>query len=327
MEKKSISIFSSLVKECPRFWPPINIWILLLFLFSLIGILSCGNEKGGGIKSKTNSPPVITSIQIIPERPNQESELSLSIQSKDPDGDSITYHYQWLRNDEGIFEQNRNTLKKMNFKKGDLIRVRVTPSDGKANGTPLLSPAVRILNSPPVIQEVWIEPKMAYGTDRLKAYVKIFDPDGDFIYETYQWEKNGVVLNEERREFLERGRFKKGDSIAVIVTPDDRETLGTPKKSESLVISNSPPLIVSSPPTSIEKSTYSYQVRVNDPDNDPITFTLKSGPKGMEMDKNTGLIRWEIRKEDKGSHSVEIEVSDSEGARSIQRYTLTVEFR
>jgi hypothetical protein len=54
---------------------------------------------------------------------------------------------------------------------------------------------------------------------------------------------------------------------------------------------------------------------------------LKSGPKGMEMDKNTGLIRWEIRKENKGTHSVEIEVFDQEGAKSIQRYTLTVEFR
>ena len=142
-----------------------------------------------------------------------------------------------------------------------------------------------------------------------------------------QWAKNGVVLNEERGETLEEGRFKKGDSIAVIVTPDDRETLGAPKKSEPLIISNSPPLILSSPPTSVEKTTYIYQVRANDPDNDPIAFTLKSSPKGMEMDKNTGLIRWEIRKEDKGTHSVEIEVSDDSGAKSIQRYTLTIDFK
>jgi hypothetical protein len=54
---------------------------------------------------------------------------------------------------------------------------------------------------------------------------------------------------------------------------------------------------------------------------------LKSGPKGMEMDKKTGLIRWEIRKEDRGNHSVEIEVSDDAGAKSIQRYTLTIDFR
>jgi len=205
--------------------------------------------------------------------------------------------------------------------------VRVTPSDGKVNGTPFLSPEVKILNSPPVIQEVGIEPKVAYVTDRLKANVKGSDSDGDFIYYTYQWEKNGVVLNEERGETLEEGRFKKGDSIVVILTPDDREILGAPKKSEPLIISNSPPLILSSPPTSIEKATYLYQVRANDPDSDPITFALKSSPKGMEMDKKTGLIRWEIRKEDKGTHSVEIEISDDSGAKNIQRYSLTIDIK
>jgi hypothetical protein len=301
--------------------------ILTVFLLLFLGVLACAKGKESEVKTKTNSPPVITSVNILPEKPNRESELNLLIQSKDPDGDPITYQHQWLKNDEEIIGQNQNTLKKVNFKKGDLIQVRVTPFDGKVNGTPLLSPPVRILNSPPIVQEVWIEPKVAYGTDRLKAYVKSSDSDGDFIYLTYQWEKNGVVLNEERGEFLERGQFKKGDSMAVIVTPDDRETLGTPKKSGPLIISNSSPLIVSSPPTSVEKLTYIYQVRANDPDNDPIIFTMKSGPKGMEMDKNTGLIRWEIRREDKGNHSVEIEVSDNEGARSIQRYTLTVEFR
>ena len=301
--------------------------ILTVFLLLFLGVLACAKGKEAEVKTKTNSPPVITSVNILPEKPTKESELNLSIQSKDPDGDPITYQYQWLKNEEEIIGQNQSTLKKGNFKKGDLIRVRVTPSDGKANGMPFLSPPLQILNSPPIIKEIWIEPKVAYITDRLKANAKSVDLDGDFIYLTYQWEKNGVVLNEERKEFLERGRFKKGDSIAVIVTPDDRETLGTPKKSEPLVISNSPPFIASSPPTSVEKSTYIYQVRANDPDNDPITFTLKSGPKGMEMDKNTGLIRWEIGRKDKGSHSVEIEVSDSEGAKTTQRYTLTIDFK
>jgi len=300
--------------------------VLLVFLLPF-GILACAKGKETEVSSKSNSPPLISSVTILPEKPTKESELNLSFQSKDPDGDTITYQYQWLKNDEEIIGEKQNTLKKYNFKKGDLIRVRVTPSDGKANGMPFLSPPLQILNSPPIIQEIWIEPKVAYVTDRLKANVKSSDPDGDFIYYTYQWEKNGVVLNEERREFLERGQLKKGDSIAVIVIPDDREILGTPKKSEPLIILNSPPLIVSSPPTSVEKSAYIYQVKANDPDNDPITFTLKSGPKGMEMDKNTGLIRWEIRREEKGSHSVEIEVSDDAGAKSIQRYTLTIDFK
>jgi hypothetical protein len=94
-----------------------------------------------------------------------------------------------------------------------------------------------------------------------------------------------------------------------------------------LIISNGPPLILSSPPTSIEKTTYIYQVRANDPDDDPITFTLKSGPKGMEIDKKTGFIKWEIRKEDVGTHSIEIEASDDAGAKSTQRYSLTINFK
>jgi len=305
----------------------IKILAFLSLFFSLTGILSCGREKGVEPKSKTNSPPVITAVNILPEKPNKESELNLSIQSKDPDGDSVTYRFQWIKNDEEIIGEDKNTLKSGSFKKGDLVRAKVTPSDGKVNGTPFLSAPVKILNSPPVVQEVVIEPKVAYVTDRLKANLKSLDLDRDFIYYTYQWEKNGAILNEERGEILERGQFKKGDTIAVIVTPDDRETLGPPKKSEALILSNSPPLFLSSPPTTVEKTTYLYQVKANDPDNDPITYALKSGPKGMEMDKKTGLIRWEIRNEDKGSHSVEIEVYDDAGAKSIQRYTLTVDFR
>jgi hypothetical protein len=327
MEKRSASFFSFCKKTYPKFWLLINILILFSLPFSLAGILSCEKEKGVGYKSKSNSPPVISSVSILPEKPYKESELNLSIQSNDPDGDPITYQYQWIRNDEEITGGNKSTLEKGNFKKGDFIRVKVTASDGKVNGAPFLSAPLRILNSPPIVQEVRIEPKVAYVTDRLKTSVKSIDPDGDFIYYTYRWEKNGVIINDENGDFLEGGRFKKGDSIAVIVTPDDREAIGTPKKSEPLVISNSPPLIVSSPSPSVEKTTYTYQVGAKDPDGDPMTFHLKSGPRGMKIDQKTGLIEWEIRKEDKGNHSVEIEVSDDAGAKSIQRYTLTIDFK
>ena len=86
-------------------------------------------------------------------------------------------------------------------------------------------------------------------------------------------------------------------------------------------------MVTSSPPSRVEGNTYLYPVKARDPDNDPVTFVLKTGPQGMMIDKNSGLVRWEIRKENKGTHSVEIEASDSDGARSLQRYTLTVDFK
>ena len=220
-----------------------------------------------------------------------------------------------------------NSLKGDRFNKGDLIRVRVTPSDGKAEGLPFLSSPVVILNGPPEVREVWIEPKRPAAGDSLKAFAKGFDPDGDFIYYSYQWEKNGKVLPEEKGPVLEQGQFKKGDSLAVNIIPDDREIQGPPKKSEPVLISNSPPIILSSPPDTLEGTAYKYQVKANDPDQDPVTFTLKSAPKGMVMDKGTGLIQWEVRKEDKGTYPIEIEATDIEGGKSVQRFTLTIDFK
>ena len=293
----------------------------------LLGNFSCGRQERTDPRSKTNSPPVVSAVNILPEKPTKKSELNTFIQSHDPDGDPVTFQYQWMRNDEEITGENNSSLKSGSLQKGDLIRLKVVPLDGKDEGKPFLSSMVRVINSTPIIQEVQIEPKVAYVTDNLKASVKSSDPDGDFIYYTYQWKKNGIAMPEERGDVLERDRFKKGDSITVTVIPDDRESLGLPKKSKTLTILNSPPIIVSSPPTSTEGMKYLYQVKANDPDNDPVHFTLKAGPKGMEIDKNTGLIQWEIRKEDKGTHSFEIEVSDDEGAKSIQQYTLNIDFK
>ena len=290
---------------------------------------SCEKQKEVEFKSKvrTNGPPLVTSVNIVPQNPNKESELDISIRSQDPDGDPVIYHYQWMKNNEGISGENKNILKSGNFKKGDLIQVKVTPSDGKSEGKPSLSVPVKILNSPPIIREVRIEPRMAYASDRLTVYVKSDDVDGDSIYYTYRWEKNGVVPTEEKTEGLEKGRFKKGDSIAVTVTPDDRESQGISKKSEPITIQNSPPIIISSPPTSVEGNDYIYQVQAYDPDNDPLSFSVKPAPEGMEIDKETGLIRWVIQWKDRGSHSIEIEASDKEGGKSFQRIVLNVEIK
>jgi hypothetical protein len=161
----------------------------------------------------------------------------------------------------------------------------------------------------------------------LKAVVKSSDPDGDFIYYAYQWEKNGLIMPEEKGEVFEKERLKKGDSITITVTPDDRGSLGKQKKSDPITILNSPPIIVSSPPSDLKQNIYTYQMKAVDLDNDPMIFVLKKAPKGMVINRETGLIQWEVSKGNQGDHSIEIEATDPEGAKSFQRYTLTIEVR
>jgi len=298
--------------------------IYFLLLPCSVAHFACERQR---MEAKPNSPPVITSVKIFPERPDKKSELRLIIQGYDPDRDPVQYEYQWIKNDEEMIGENKIILKSGNFKKGDLLRIRVTPFDGKVKGEPFLSAPVTIFDAPPVIQEIWIEPKLPFANDNLRAHVKNNDADGDLLHNTYRWERNGIVLDGVSGEVLERGRFGKGDSIAVTVIPDDGETTGRPQKSEPIRISNSPPVITSAPPTKTDGNTYTYQVIANDPDNDPVTFTLKTAPKGMEINRETGLIRWEIQREDRGTHSIEVEASDTEGAKSFQRYTLSIQFR
>jgi hypothetical protein len=305
------------------------IWTVAFYFLSLLILsnLACERQTNRTVEVKTNSPPVITSALIAPEGPNIQSDLHANIQCQDADNDPVDVQYRWIRNEEEIPGENGNILKRGSFGKGDLIRVRVTPSDGKKDGNPILSSAVRISNSLPVIQKAWIEPKVAYANDRLEVYAESFDKDGDTVYHIYQGEKNGTILPEEKSATLERGGFRRGDSIVAIVTPDDREGLGLPKKTAPIIVSNGPPLIISSPSTTIEGTKYSYQVKTNDPDDEPVTFILKSHPKGMVVDQKTGLIRWEVKNGDKGDHSIEIEASDPEGAKSFQRFTLSVDIK
>lgn len=293
----------------------------------LAGNLSCGRQEGTGTTLLKNSPPRITSVRVLPENPDTKSVFNLLIESYDPDNDRVLYRYQWLKNDEGIAGENKEILRGIRLKIGDLIRVKVTPSDGKIEGEPFLSSPVKVVLSPEIIEEVRIEPRIAYSNCDLKAFVKSHGSDGDSVNYSYKWEKNGVVLSEENTEVLAQGRFKRGDTIAVTVTPHDVESEGMPRRSEPVTIANGPPIITSSPPHKANGNIYTYQVTANDPDNDPIVFVLKTAPKGMEIDKETGLVRWEIRKEDQGTQSIEIQTSDSEGAKSFQRFTLSIELR
>ena len=303
--------------------------VILCILFSLacLAPFACEERKHSALSSKSNSPPVIISVTILPEKAYKGTELTLVAQGSDPDNDPITYKYQWIKNGEEMAGENKGALGGDRFRKGDSIQARVTPLDGKSQGAPLLSASVKILDSAPVIQEVRIEPKMPFAGDSLKAQVTASDADGDFVYYTFEWAKDGKAIPDEKGQVLERGRFKKGDPITVTVIPDDREARGSRKQSDPVVILNGPPVITSSPPTSVSGTTYRYPVKAIDPDRDPVAFTLKSGPKGMVIDKEKGFIEWEIRRESKGTYPIEIEAEDSEGAKSTQRYTLTVDFK
>ncbi|MCC3589057.1 MAG: hypothetical protein JGK14_00020, partial [Microcoleus sp. PH2017_28_MFU_U_A] len=86
---------------------------------------------------------------------------------------------------------------------------------------------------------------------------------------------------------------------------------------------NTPPTIVSNPPTrAATGQVYTYAVAAKDLENDPLTFSLVSHPVGMAIDSN-GRIQWTPNSTQIGQHSVEVAVTDKQGAIATQTFTVT----
>ncbi|MDP2944944.1 MAG: putative Ig domain-containing protein, partial [Atribacterota bacterium] len=88
---------------------------------------------------------------------------------------------------------------------------------------------------------------------------------------------------------------------------------------------NSSPVIESTPITTAKEGVaYTYDVEATDPNGDTLTYSLTTGPDGMTINSNTGVINWTPTEEQIGENEVEIEVSDQYRS-TTQSFTITVD--
>ncbi|MBZ5714104.1 Ig-like domain-containing protein [Nannocystis pusilla] len=67
-----------------------------------------------------------------------------------------------------------------------------------------------------------------------------------------------------------------------------------------------------------------YQLVATDPDGDPLTYTLVSGPPDMVLDPNNNVLSWSVTSEDIGEHPVVLSVDDGQGGVTEQMFVLIV---
>ncbi len=100
-------------------------------------------------------------------------------------------------------------------------------------------------------------------------------------------------------EFIEQGNYE----LRITGTADD-ERCSLDNKKDSLrenifvergsIFGNAPKIISEPVKTAALDSNYVYDVEAVDPDNDVLSYRLLLGPKGMNIDENTGLITWHV---------------------------------
>ena len=69
---------------------------------------------------------------------------------------------------------------------------------------------------------------------------------------------------------------------------------------------------------------YNYDVDATDSDADTLSFSLLSGPQGVDVDPATGQITWSATGNDLGTHMLAVQVEDGRGGVDRQDYVLSV---
>ena len=149
--------------------------------------------------------------------------------------------------------------------------------------------------------------------------------DGNADSITYQWSVNGSPEYGERGPSL-KAPLVKGDSVAVVITPERGNVQGPPV-TQSAIVKNSPPVVRNEfADVQVSGKTYRARVQAEDADGDKLTYGLLKGPKDMQLDPATGVITWTFQQADAGTHALSISVRDSDKAEVVLDISITIGF-
>lgn len=269
-----------------------------------------------------NRPPQIRSASLTPNPLVLNGPVSVQADAFDPDGDLITYRYQWRVNGQPMAGQTHAMLSTSMLKRGDSLLVEVTPYDGTVEGLPVRVESI-VGNTLPEITRLTFEPTDVRVGESIRTQVAATDADEDPIEYRYRWWRNSSEVADGDVSELDTTGFAKGDTVVVEVTPSDPTGKGKSKISKPITILNSAPKIASVPPSKIEKGRFVYIVVANDPDGDRLTYALEVAPPGMKIDKVTGRIEWPLTGKLAGNYKIRVTATDGEEAKAFQEFDLT----
>jgi hypothetical protein len=289
-------------------------WLVAL-LCSVMVASACSKEKepsapGDSPKNAQQSIGKFI-VRLLPNAPTVMTDL----QVVHAVGGKVSY--RWERNNRIIEDETASLLSKKWFTRGDTISVTVTADGQEATAS------IVINNSPPVVTSVVLSPEQLRRGVDITALPQAVDADDDNVRFSYRWKINGNEVPEDA-PILKGSQFKRGDRISLTVTPYDSSGPGEVFNSKEIIIPNAAPSFITTPPRDFSGDTYVYQATAEDPDGDPITYSLVSPPAGMTVDSQSGVIQWKIGGDQAGDHTIEIIAQDPAGAKIAQKYTLAI---
>ena len=144
------------------------------------------------------------------------------------------------------------------------------------------------------------------------------DPDGDTVTYSLLAGPAGMSIDPVTGVLAWDTTGVTDDNVSVIVSAADPFGGSTQQAFDVAVVDtvpNRPPVFVSSPQVQASfGTTYTYTATAQDPDGDTVTYSLLSGPAGLAIDANSGVVTWNPLVGDVGqTFTVQIQADDGNG--------------
>jgi len=297
-------------------------------LCTLILNTSCtGSSPGnsnGVVSASGNKPPVISSAKILDDPIHLDHPIEIQIDAQDPEREAVSFQYQWYVDSAPLVKQTSATLPAELLRRGQMVFVEIIPLDSTSKGQLYRTKSVVVGNTSPKVMAISLTPQTARAGDRLEAQVDANDPDHDRVDLIYRWYRNDVVIKDGEESFLDTAGFTARDRILVEVVAHDPSGVGHSMKSDTHVLGNSAPQIVSTPPSTASQDRFDYPVKALDPDGDQLTFQLETAPIGMTISAASGHIVWQIPSDQQGTFHVKVVAKDGQGGMATQEFDVTL---
>jgi hypothetical protein len=178
------------------------------------------------------------------------------------------------------------------------------------------------------IQAVRLQPDRPTRTDRLQAEVVPAPTAPKKLAYAYRWKVNDRIIPEAVGDSLILAPFKKGDLIAVTVTPNDGETHGLAVESPLVAVHAIAPSLELKARRQVRKPGQPIELELAgvSPEGGPVSYSLEPPlVPGMTIDRASGKITWTLQPDQKGPFRFGAAVADDQGTKVTKTFDITAE--
>ncbi len=189
-----------------------------------------------------------------------------------------------------------------------------------------LSTTVMASEGSPQILDLTYQPAPFHAESGIEVLPKLLDGEDADVNYSCRWFVNGEEIEDLQNPLLPGEYFRRGDRVAVEVTPERGGQQGRPVRSGEIEVGNAPPRFISRPPENLAEGGYRYQLEAVDADQDLLTYLLLEAPTGMQLDGENGLLTWTVEQWQAGPITVTVAVEDGFGSQVEQQFTMNPSF-